>query len=221
MAVSLDRLVRHCRGLATGEKPSDRCREGRHAEENEKEVRNGDVSERGDPPVQRVAPQPSDHADVTARHPEECSEKAEGSSRGGSQRAPRRTRCTRRGKRAKVARRLASHEAHRHAEHTEGDDDPEDRRPGNHSGRRGLVILRLDLELVGRRRMLGAADLGRGEGLRSLDQPVLVVAWMWNSCMACSVITVFGADVPLGRAPTSWMTGCARQFAAAVQPWLL
>ena len=29
--------------------------------------------------------------------------------------------------------------------------------------------------------------------------------------MACSVITVFGADVPLGSAPTSWITGLARQ----------
>ena len=29
--------------------------------------------------------------------------------------------------------------------------------------------------------------------------------------MACSVITVFGAEVPVGSAPTSWMTGFARQ----------
>ena len=29
--------------------------------------------------------------------------------------------------------------------------------------------------------------------------------------MACSVITVLGADVPDGRAPTSWITGLARQ----------
>ncbi len=35
-----------------------------------------------------------------------------------------------------------------------------------------------------------------------------VLAWMWNSRMACSVITVFGADVPVGSAPISWMTGC-------------
>jgi hypothetical protein len=34
--------------------------------------------------------------------------------------------------------------------------------------------------------------------------------------MACSVITVFGADVPLGSAPTSWMTGRARQSVAAL-----
>ena len=37
--------------------------------------------------------------------------------------------------------------------------------------------------------------------------------------MACSVITVFGAEVPLGSAPISWMTGLARQPDAAVQPW--
>ena len=46
-----------------------------------------------------------------------------------------------------------------------------------------------------------------------------VVAWMWNSRIACSVITVFGADVPLGSAPTSWITGLARQPVAAVQLW--
>ena len=34
--------------------------------------------------------------------------------------------------------------------------------------------------------------------------------------MACSVMTVFGAEVPLGSAPTSWMTGLARQPDAAV-----
>ena len=28
-----------------------------------------------------------------------------------------------------------------------------------------------------------------------------LLAWMWNSRMACSVITVFGADVPLGSCP--------------------
>ena len=47
----------------------------------------------------------------------------------------------------------------------------------------------------------------------------VVLAWMWNSRIACSVITVFGADVPLGSAPTSWITGCARQPVAAVQLW--
>ena len=36
----------------------------------------------------------------------------------------------------------------------------------------------------------------------------LVLAWMWNSRIACSVITVFGADVPRGSAPISWITGC-------------
>ena len=44
----------------------------------------------------------------------------------------------------------------------------------------------------------------------------VVVAWMWNSLIACSVITVFGAEVPLGKAPTSWMTGLARQSVAAL-----
>ncbi len=49
---------------------------------------------------------------------------------------------------------------------------------------------------------------------------LVVVDWMWNSRMACSVITVFGADVPVGSAPTSWITGLARQPVAAVQlPW--
>ena len=33
------------------------------------------------------------------------------------------------------------------------------------------------------------------------------------------MITVFGAEVPLGSAPISWMTGSARQFVAAVQIW--
>ena len=42
---------------------------------------------------------------------------------------------------------------------------------------------------------------------------------MWNSCIACSVMTVFGAEVPLGSAPISWITGSARQPAAAVQVW--
>ena len=45
-----------------------------------------------------------------------------------------------------------------------------------------------------------------------------VFDWMWNSRMACSVITVFGAEVPNGSAPTSWTTGFARHCVAAVQP---
>ena len=45
----------------------------------------------------------------------------------------------------------------------------------------------------------------------------VVVAWMWNSFIACSVITVLGAEVPAGRALTSWMTGLARQSVAALQ----
>ncbi len=49
----------------------------------------------------------------------------------------------------------------------------------------------------------------------------LVSVWRWNSRTACSVITVLGADVPLGSAPTSWITGWARQPDAAVQPWEL
>ena len=43
------------------------------------------------------------------------------------------------------------------------------------------------------------------------------LVWMWNLRRACSVMTVFGADVPVGSAPTSWITGCATQPAAAVQ----
>ena len=31
-------------------------------------------------------------------------------------------------------------------------------------------------------------------------------------CTACSVITVLGADVPDGSAPTVWMDGLARQL---------
>ena len=45
----------------------------------------------------------------------------------------------------------------------------------------------------------------------------LVLGWMWNSRIACSVITVFGALVPNGSAPTSWITGWARQPVAGVQ----
>src|SRR5579872_4685516 len=37
---------------------------------------------------------------------------------------------------------------------------------------------------------------------------------MWYLRTACSVMTVFGAEVPLGRPPVVWMTGPARQ------PWL-
>ena len=53
------------------------------------------------------------------------------------------------------------------------------------------------------------------EGLRSLDQPVRRGRLDVELRMACSVITVFGADVPLGSAPISWMTGLARQSVAA------
>ena len=43
-----------------------------------------------------------------------------------------------------------------------------------------------------------------------MSQPaVLVVRWNWRT--ACSVITVFGADVPDGSALTSWIFGFARQ----------
>ena len=34
----------------------------------------------------------------------------------------------------------------------------------------------------------------------------------WSAAMACSVITVFGADVPDGSALTSWITGLARHW---------
>src|SRR4029077_3544370 len=39
-----------------------------------------------------------------------------------------------------------------------------------------------------------------------------VVAVNLNSRMACSVITVFGAEVPEGSAPISWIGGLARQL---------
>ena len=43
-----------------------------------------------------------------------------------------------------------------------------------------------------------------------MSQPaVVVVRWNWRT--ACSVITVFGADVPDGSALTSWIFGFARQ----------
>ncbi|HCU92859.1 MAG TPA: hypothetical protein DHU96_09015 [Actinobacteria bacterium] len=43
-----------------------------------------------------------------------------------------------------------------------------------------------------------------------MSQPaVVVVRWNWRT--ACSVITVFGADVPAGSALTSWIFGSARQ----------
>src|SRR5580658_8010060 len=35
----------------------------------------------------------------------------------------------------------------------------------------------------------------------------VVLAVIWNSFIACSVMTVFGADVPLGNAPISSITG--------------
>src|SRR6202034_4549681 len=85
---SLDSLVRHCRGLATGEDPSHDRRERGHRQKDEQEIRYGNVPECGDPPVQRIASQPTDHADVTAHHAEECTEKSERARRHGSQRAP-------------------------------------------------------------------------------------------------------------------------------------
>ena len=49
-----------------------------------------------------------------------------------------------------------------------------------------------------------------------ISQPEALVcrpsAWM-----ACSVITVLGADVPDGRAPTSWITGLARHWPAGTE----
>jgi hypothetical protein len=43
------------------------------------------------------------------------------------------------------------------------------------------------------------------------SQPA-VVAVNLNSRMACLVITVFGAEVPEGSAPISWIGGLARQL---------
>src|ERR1700689_4873284 len=45
----------------------------------------------------------------------------------------------------------------------------------------------------------------------------VVLAVMWNSFIAGSVITVLGAETPLGNAPISWITGLARHCAVAVQ----
>src|SRR6202034_1448692 len=47
-----------------------------------------------------------------------------------------------------------------------------------------------------------------------ISQPA-VVAVNLNSRMACWVITVFGAEVPEGRAPISWIGGLARQLPGA------
>src|SRR5258706_9328588 len=44
-----------------------------------------------------------------------------------------------------------------------------------------------------------------------ISQPA-VVAMKLNCRMACSVITVFGAEVPDGSALVSWMGGLARQL---------
>ena len=132
---------------------SDRRRANRRSprrpacEKKEKEVRHRNVSERGDAAVQRVAPQPTDHADVTADHSEERAEKAERAGRHRRQSAPRVTGRTRRGQRAEVTRRLAPDEPDRHPEHAQGDDDPEDRRPADDGRRARLVVLRLDREL--------------------------------------------------------------------------
>jgi hypothetical protein len=146
---TLDRLVSHRRWLATGEDPTDDRRERWHAEENEEEVIDRNVAERGDPSVQRIAPQPPDHADIPAHHPQECTKKAERPGSHCGQRASRVAGCSCRRKRAKIVGRLASHEPHRHAENPKGDHDPEDRRPSGDGGRGGLVVLRLDRELGG------------------------------------------------------------------------
>src|SRR5579872_2064080 len=42
------------------------------------------------------------------------------------------------------------------------------------------------------------------------------MTWMRNSRTTRSVISVFGAEVPVGRAPTSSITGWARQWDAAL-----
>src|SRR6266704_3074998 len=40
---------------------------------------------------------------------------------------------------------------------------------------------------------------------------------MWYLLTAYSVVTVFGADVPLGRLPIVWIAGLARQWLLSVQ----
>ena len=45
----------------------------------------------------------------------------------------------------------------------------------------------------------------------STNQSV-VLSEMWSLRIACSVITVFGAEVPLGSAPISWITGFVNPF---------
>ncbi len=52
-----------------------------------------------------------------------------------------------------------------------------------------------------------AAVGGCGVWMSQPEMPVCRPSW-W---IACSVITVLGADVPDGRALTSWITGLARQ----------
>jgi hypothetical protein len=60
---------------------------------------------------------------------------------------------------------------------------------------------------------------GQSAGLSQNPMEPFVTIWMWNFCMACPEMTVFGAEVPLGKAPISWITGCARQSVATVHLW--
>ena len=74
----------------------------------------------------------------------------------------------------------------------------------------GALVLGLDGHAAPRPRSTGAADLGGGERMRALDQPTRRDGLQAELVTACSVITVLGAEVPDGRAPTSWITGLAR-----------
>src|SRR3984957_9949925 len=60
----------------------------------------------------------------------------------------------------------------------------------------------------------------RGLGGARMSQPeALTLAPRPSVWMACSVITVLGADVPAGSALTSWMTGLFTHWRGQVLPW--
>src|SRR5579875_3208603 len=104
----------HSRGFASCQDPADDGGEGGHAEEDEHEVTDRNVSQRRDAAVQGVAADPPDHADVAAKRSEEGAEEAEGPGRDGGQRAAGEARGTGGRERSEIARRLASHQTYRH-----------------------------------------------------------------------------------------------------------